>query len=120
MTQPEARLQRKIQDELKRLGAFVFKTHGSEHQMTGLPDIIGCYRGMFIGIEVKMPDNKPSRIQLLRLREIERAGGVTCVAYGIPDAMEVIHAIDAYYEVANASNQPMDVFSTIRKQRRSE
>lgn len=103
MSQPEARLQRAIQDELKRVGAFVFKVHGSEYMMAGLPDIVGCYRGIFIGVEVKMSGNEASKIQLRRLQEIERAGGVTCVAYSVPDAMQVIHAIDAYYEAAGES-----------------
>lgn len=105
-SQPESRLQRRIQDELKSAGAFVFKVHGSEFMMAGLPDIVGCYRSIFFGIEVKMPGNKPSKIQARRLREIGQAGGMTCVAYDVPDAMGVIRAIDAYFEAANVSDKP--------------
>lgn len=45
--------------------------------MTGLPDIAGCYRGVFIGIESKMPDGKePTPVQRLRARQIRDAGGM--------------------------------------------
>lgn len=54
-TQPESRLQRKIQDALKVEGWFVFKVHGSEFMMAGLPDLIVCASGLFIGLEVKLP-----------------------------------------------------------------
>lgn len=58
MTQPESRLQRKIQDALKLEGYFVFKIHGSEYMMGGLPDLIVCAKGLFIGLEVKLPSTR--------------------------------------------------------------
>lgn len=108
MSQPESRLQRKIQDELKRHRAFVFKVHGSEHTMAGLPDLVVCYRGYFIGIEVKMPGNKLSKIQQRRHQEIERAGGFICVAHGVPDAMQALFAIDAFIEASGVSDRPSE------------
>ena len=57
-TQPESRLQRKIQDALKLEGYFVFKVHGSELMMGGLPDLIVCAKGLFIGLEVKLPSTR--------------------------------------------------------------
>jgi len=55
MAQPEAKLQRKIQDALRAAGHFVFKVHGSEFMMAGLPDLIVCADGRFVGLEVKLP-----------------------------------------------------------------
>lgn len=94
MTQPESRLQKKIQDAITKRGGFVFKVHGSSHMMAGLPDLIACYRGLFVGVEVKMPGNKASKIQLLRHDSIKRAKGLVCVAYSVPEAMEMFDAID--------------------------
>ena len=89
MTQPEARLQRKIQIALRANGAFVFKIHGSQHMMAGLPDLIVCKDGKFIGLEVKMPGNKPSQVQILRMRQIERAGGKYHVVHTVDEALFV-------------------------------
>lgn len=83
--QPEARLQRRIQTYLKSIGAFPFKVHGSEFMMAGLPDLIVCYRGDFIGIEVKMPGNAPTDRQLYVHELIRRAGGRVIVAYAVED-----------------------------------
>lgn len=44
---------------------------------SGLPDLILCLRGIFIGIELKRPDGlgKPSEQQLIVRGSIQRAGG---------------------------------------------
>lgn len=98
MTQPEARLQRRIQDALKRRDAFVFKIHGSAHMMAGLPDLIICYRGQFIGMEVKMVGNDASPIQRLRHREIEHAGGMAKVVRSPDEALAILDEIDISIE----------------------
>lgn len=47
----------------------------------GLPDHVGCYRGVFFAIEWKMPgrENTLTKHQAAGLRTIARAGGITCV-----------------------------------------
>lgn len=94
MSQPESRLQRKIQDALRREGAFVFKMHGSTAMMSGLPDLVLCYRGLFIGLEVKMPGRGPSSIQYRRLQQIESAGGIADVVHSVQEALNVLRTAD--------------------------
>ena len=57
-TQREARISQKIQAELRGMGAFCFKVHGSQFMMAGLPDIVGVYRGLFFGFETKTPEKR--------------------------------------------------------------
>lgn len=90
MAQPEARLSRQIMAALKARGAFVFKVWGSEHMMAGLPDIIGCYRGQFIGVETKMPGGKTSRIQDHVRGKLLRAGAHVVVAQNVAEALRVL------------------------------
>lgn len=97
MTQPESRLSYKIQKALKKRGAWVFKVHGSEYQPAGIPDIIGVYRGQFIGVESKMPGNGPSEIQGFRMGQIARAGGLCVVAYDVSDALDLLDVIDGMH-----------------------
>lgn len=61
---------------------FYFKTHGGPFQMMGLPDIIGVYKGRFIGIEVKLPgkENTLTEKQKQIIRKINRAGGIAFMA----------------------------------------
>lgn len=56
----------------------------------GLPDLIACHDGKFIGIEVKMPGNKPSPIQIRVHQKIRKAGGEVIVAYSVADVMTAL------------------------------
>jgi Holliday junction resolvase len=92
MTQPESRLQRKIQDALKLEGWFVFKVHGSEMMMAGLPDLIVCAEGYYIGLEVKLPstrDNTSARQDYVH-GLINEAGGLATVVCSPQEALMVV------------------------------
>jgi hypothetical protein len=85
--QAESKLQREIRKHLKEnYGGFWFKTHGSMFQMTGLPDIIGCLNGLFIGIEVKWPGKDLQPQQRTVSRMIKRAGGICFRAFSVDSA----------------------------------
>ena len=71
----------KIKTYLKSIGAYFIKTHGDRFSKIGVPDLIVCYKGLFIGIELKAPNGKPSELQLYNLREIEKSGGISYLLY---------------------------------------
>lgn len=92
-TQPESRLQRKIQNAIKAEGHFVFKVHGSEFMMAGLPDLIVCAQGLFIGLEVKLPatrSNTSARQDYVH-GLINEAGGKATVVCSPEEAIEAIN-----------------------------
>lgn len=92
MSQPESRLSRKIMDAVRAQGHFCFKVHGNEHMMAGLPDIIVCAEGKFIGLETKMPATRGnvSPRQVLVHSLIENARGVARVVCSPEEALAVI------------------------------
>lgn len=94
MAQPEARLSKRIIQAWRERGAFCFKVWGSAHQMAGIPDIVGVYKGRFIACETKMPGNKPSAIQQHRISQIEAAGGLCVVAYSVEEAEELLERLE--------------------------
>jgi Holliday junction resolvase len=81
MSQPESRLSRKIMTALRARGWFCFKVHGSELMMAGLPDIIVCADGLFIGLETKMPgkEKNTSARQDFVHEQIQLSGGIAKV-----------------------------------------
>jgi len=90
MSQPEARIGKKIREYLENAGAFVFKVHGGPQMMAGLPDLIVCMPdplgvGKFWGVEVKQPGQKPSARQLFVHNMIRRSGGGVVVATCVED-----------------------------------
>ena len=81
MSQRESRLSRSIMTGLRANGAFCNKNHGTEYTMAGLPDITGCYKGMYFGFETKLPEKRSntSMIQERVMQKIRDAGGVAQV-----------------------------------------
>ena len=59
----------------------------------GIPDIICCYKGIFIGIETKVGKNKMSKLQEEHKKEIEKAGGIHILAYSLEDVKNIINKI---------------------------
>lgn len=93
MGQPEARLQRNIQNKLReKYGSkcFIFKIHGGPLMMAGLPDLIACIHGVFIAIEVKMPERRDnvSEIQERVHGRMRRAGASVLVASSVKEAID--------------------------------
>lgn len=95
MSQPESKLSRKIMDRLRLEGYFAFKVHGSEYMMAGLPDIIVCAQGRFVGLETKMPSTRGnvSPRQSYVHSQIENAGGVAQVVCSPQEALDVVKAL---------------------------
>lgn len=83
--QPESRIGNAIRKYCEAQGAFVFKVHGNEMMMAGLPDLIVCHEGRFLGIEVKTPEGTVSIRQKYVHSLIERAGGSVLVARSVDD-----------------------------------
>lgn len=88
----ENTLQRKIQKYLKDNlpNSVVWKNHGNQYSVIGLPDIMCVYKGKIICIEVKMPANKPTKLQEVTLKKLSEAGAITGVAYSIKDVEDIL------------------------------
>lgn len=94
MAQRESRRSRKIMDRLRIEGWFCFKVHGTEMVMAGLPDIICCAEGLFLGLETKNPESREntSARQDYVHSLIRDAGGVAQVVTSPDDAVRVVRA----------------------------
>lgn len=77
----------KIKDFLKSLpDTWFFKHWAGAYSPKGIPDIIGCINGRFVGIEVKASNGKPSPLQIRTVNLINEAGGYATIVY--PDQFE--------------------------------
>jgi len=75
-------------------GCFCWKEHGGAYGTAGIPDIICCYRGRFLGLEVKQPGNRLTRLQEITLERIRAAGGCAHMVTGVADVRGIIQKID--------------------------
>jgi hypothetical protein len=77
---PESKVKARVVAQLKLLGAYYFFPATGGYGRSGVPDIIGCFRGRFFAIECKAGRNKPTDLQLRELRRIDLSGGLGMVA----------------------------------------
>jgi hypothetical protein len=54
----------------------VLKIHGSAMQRRGEPDLLICVQGRLIAVELKQPGEVPTRLQMKRLRDWQKAGAI--------------------------------------------
>ena len=85
-TTAEKIYENKIKKYLESRGAWFVKFFANAYTKSGVPDILACINGYFVGIEVKAQNGIPSELQLHNVRAINAAGGFAFVLY--PTAFE--------------------------------
>ena len=76
---PEAKVKKVVVRQLKALGAYYFSPVTGGFGRSGVPDIVGCFRGHFFAIECKAGGNKPTLLQQKNIDEIAACGGLVWV-----------------------------------------
>ena len=69
---PEKRVKEAVRKQLRSVGAYHFFPATGGYGKSGVPDIVGCFRGKFFGIECKAGNNKPTPLQEKNLQEISQ------------------------------------------------
>src|SRR5215831_2092520 len=94
--QPEGKLVTNIRRTLRDKGARPFKIQGDAEmfQEVGIPDLLVCYRGRFVGLEAKMPGNRATAKQMAILNEIANAAGHAAVVTTVGEVSRLLAKID--------------------------
>ena len=88
----ESGLRTRIVKALNAYSGVWFVIHQSGTQEKGLPDVIGCYAGMFFGLEVKRPgqEHTLTKRQAAVLAKIRKQGGKAGVVTTVQEAMNFV------------------------------
>lgn len=76
---PESKVKKQVVKVLMEHGAYYFYPVTSGYGASGVPDVVACYKGRFVGIECKAGKNKPTDLQRRNLDAIVGAGGIALV-----------------------------------------
>jgi hypothetical protein len=76
---PESKVKAKIKAILKEHGVYYAMPIGTGYGNAGVPDFLCCFKGRFLAIEAKANGGTTTALQDKNLRDIEVAGGITCV-----------------------------------------
>lgn len=83
---------------------FFWKEHGGQYGTAGIPDIIVCYKGVFMALEAKVGRNKPTKLQEATIAQIQHASGYAMVVRSVTDVRTLIGMIDAEMEAQHERN----------------
>ena len=93
---PEKKVKDAVCTILKSHGVYYFYPVTGGFGRSGIPDIVGCYRGAFIAVECKAGKNKPTALQCAEMLKIDKAGGMSMwvneeTIYVVEDAINLIN-----------------------------
>lgn len=77
----EKQFENQVKAFLKEQGCYSLKTWSNGVQRQGVPDLLVCCNGYFVGVELKNETGKPSELQLWNIEKIREAGGFAFVLY---------------------------------------
>ena len=72
----EKKVKRKVMARLEKMRAYIVTPMTGGFGNSGVPDVLCCYKGRFIGIECKANGGKATALQIHNLISIEIAGGI--------------------------------------------
>lgn len=89
----EKDIENKIKDYLFENNYYYFKVHGSKFMQPGIPDIVACINGLFVGIEVKTKIGIQSDAQKIHERNILASGGHYILARSLEEVIEYVERL---------------------------
>lgn len=75
----EKNFENKIKQYLKDHNCYFVKYFANRMTKVGVPDILACVNGSFVGIEVKSSTGKPSELQIYNVKTINECGGYAVI-----------------------------------------
>lgn len=89
---PERKVKNAVTNILKKNGAYYFYPVTGGYGSSGVPDIVGCYKGYFFAVECKAGSGRTTALQDKSLDEIRRNGGVAIVVNesNLPEVQEFL------------------------------
>ena len=97
MKKEETIIQDKIIDYLDANKIFHIR-YNAQSSKNGISDLLICYRGYFIGAELKTDSGTPTDLQLRKLESIRQSGGVGVIIRSLDDLLTVFKQIDLIIE----------------------
>ena len=76
---PEKKVKTQVKKQLDEMGIYHFSPFQAGMGRAGIPDIIACYRGLFLAIECKAGKGKTTALQEREINAIRAAKGLAFV-----------------------------------------
>ena len=92
---PEGKVKKKVKEYLQSIGAWYYMPVSNGMGRVGCPDILVCYKGMFMAFETKAP-GKIKNVTANQQREIDEIQRANGLAHVVDDVEQVKSLLDTY------------------------
>ena len=92
----EKNFENRVKKFLEAENCWFVKFFANAYTKAGIPDILVCCNGYFLGVELKAPNGKPSELQKRNIQKINEACGIGVILYPdqFNDFKELIHCLN--------------------------
>ena len=99
----EKNFENKVKKFLEEEGCWFLKYWGgAAYTKAGIPDLLVCCNGYFLGVELKAPNGKASPLQIHNLKKIDESGGYGILLY--PKDFEMFKGLIQALKESNISS----------------
>ena len=92
---PEGKVKKKVKEYLQSIGAWYYMPVSNGMGRVGCPDILVCYKGMFMAFETKAP-GKIKNVTANQQREIDEIQRANGLAHVVDDVEQVKSLLDTF------------------------
>lgn len=92
----ESKLEEEVERLLQRKGIWQLARYQAQSNQNGLPDRLYLYNGYLLGLELKTDEGEPTKLQLRKIDEINKNGGIALIIRSAKEVEQLIKYIDAY------------------------
>jgi hypothetical protein len=93
---PEGKVKAEIKKVLAEYGCWYFMPAMNGYGRSGIPDFIGCYKGVFFAVETKSANGKLTPNQEREITAMSAAGGHVVVARSAEAVREMMALIERW------------------------
>ena len=114
MLTPETRVKNACLNYLKEKHIWA-RRYQAQYNASGLPDADMLYFGIYVGLEFKAPNGKPTELQLRKLHQITLNGGLGCIVKSINDIDDIIFLCTCYLAVKGKYRNIKEYYDALTK-----
>ncbi len=95
MTTPEGEIKDSICAYLRSLSPelWYYRAQGGAYGHPGVPDLVCCLKGRWVGLEVKTPRGRVSGFQESCQEQVREAGGIYEIVRSVDDVRKVLEPL---------------------------
>ena len=101
----ESKLEEEVERLMQRKGIWQLARYQAQSNQNGLPDRLYLYKGYLLGLELKTDEGEPTKLQLRKIDEINKNGGIGLIVRDTKTIEHLIKIIDIYDRVSMTSGR---------------